>query len=131
VYDTCFFISDVATGSSRHFKFAFYLIKTFSFHVIHTQEATKRGDCLRGEGKTIFPFYQSAQEVPKIKKQKSFHLSWFCVVLSLVLFTVLFILSYFAILCNSFVIHAWNGGRIGRKASGELADPNRSLQCVV
>ncbi|KAG0605800.1 hypothetical protein M758_9G088600 [Ceratodon purpureus] len=72
-------------------------------------EASKRAHKLRGDGKKHFRFHTHAKEPDRVPP-KSFHLSWCFVVLSLFLFTALFIFSHFAILCNSFVIRAWKGG---------------------
>jgi hypothetical protein len=64
------------------------------------QEATKRGDTIRREGRN-FRFHQLNNVLPKAPAAKSFSWWKWGVIFALAAFTVIFILSYLVILCDS------------------------------
>ena len=71
------------------------------------QEAIRRGQGLRTKGEDFaFQVYKELDNATP----KSFWTNKFAVILSLLLFTGIFILAYFSILCNVWEIKSWKGG---------------------
>lgn len=71
------------------------------------QEAVKRGEGVREKGPDFrFHCYKELE----YEETKSFWKNKIGVLVSLVIFTGIFILSYFVILCDLWVIKKWNNG---------------------
>ena len=71
------------------------------------QEAVRRGEAVRTRGEDFtFQFYKTLP----LSTPKSFWKNKIAVIVSLLLFTGIFILAYFNILCNFGEIKRWKGG---------------------
>jgi len=80
-------------------------------YTIHTErqaklEVAKRASCLRREGPQIFKFHLNTDNSKPATKAKPFwwNRSLSLVILSLGIFTFIFIMSYFVILCDTWVV---------------------------
>ena len=67
-----------------------------------SQEAAARAEILRQEGPR-FKFHESMREPMREQLHSKIRLTSFFVILGLSMFTVLILLSYFVILCDSFI----------------------------
>lgn len=64
--------------------------------------------CTSLEAHYDFSFTTDVNDDLKEIPPKSFGLDFFAVVVALLVLTGLFILSYFVILCDTWVVHKWN-----------------------
>lgn len=85
---------------------------------IHTEkqakiEVAKRASCLRREGPQKFKFHLNTDNARLATSAKPFWKNRFLVIVALVIFTLIFILSYFVILCDTWVYQNWDGGLHG------------------
>ena len=77
------------------------------------QEAEKRVNLLRRRGPRNFKFSRDVNDDLKKTLPKELLPRFILVAVSLVVLTGLFILSYFVILCDTGIVHKWDGGLHG------------------
>lgn len=78
------------------------------------QEVAGRALRLRSEGPQKFKFHKHTDNSKPATKAKSFWKNELLVIGLLVIFTGIFILSNFVILCDTWVVRKWDGGLPGR-----------------